>query len=172
MPRTDPEPPAAAAVPPVPIVDTEAFRRKLAGLEDPSPREGPTPANRGHLKDVASRLCVVLADLYDVSDADRTALWEHIAKALAVADERTAGDDMERFVSEALSVVKADPARAAANDGLSGLLHEMAGWPPATRAEFLAHLRTRPYAVLTFGRARWEEHKAANRAGKGANNGS
>ena len=142
---------------PIPILDTEAFRRKLAGLEDPLARSAvPGAAHRGHLKEVASRLCSVLAKLYDVDDKDRTALWQHIGKALEVADEKTTDDDVEHFVNECLSIVKADPAQSAAGDALTALLSEMAGWPAEVRHDWLNYLRSHRYPVLTFGRMRWE----------------
>jgi hypothetical protein len=148
--------------PAVPTLDTEAFRRKLVGLVDPlGPRAG--AAGRENLKSAASRLCVILAKLYAVSD-DRTKLWEHVGKAIQVADEKTSDDDVEHFVSECLALVSAEPGLAAADEDLGSLLSEMVGWPPEHRHDWLNYLRSHRYSVLTFGRQKWEEHKAANAA--------
>jgi hypothetical protein len=146
------------------ILDTEAFRQKLAGLVDPlGPRAG--AAGRENLKQIASRLCVLLAKLYAVSD-DRTKLWEHIGKAIQVADEKTADDDVEHFVSECLSLVAAEPGIAAADEDLGSLLSELSTWPPEHRHDWLNYLRSHRYSVLAFGRAKWEEFKAASAAAR------
>lgn len=153
----------SAAVPAgVTVLDTEAFRRKLVGLIDPlGPRAG--VAGRENLKSAASRLCVILAKLYAVSD-DRTKLWEHVGKAIEVANEKTSDDDVEHFVSECLALVGAEPGAAAADESLGSLLSEMVTWPPEHRHDWLNYLRSHKYSVLTFGRQKWEEHKAANLA--------
>lgn len=143
--------------PPIPVIDTAAFRRKLAGMVDPVEPKLKGAADREHLKSAANRLCVILADLYGVDDKDRLQLWEHIAKAMDVADERATDGDVERFVSEALTAVQADGARAAAHAELGGLLAEIDRWPTAVRHAFLARIRTHRYAVLSFGQRRWKE---------------
>lgn len=143
---------------PVTILDAAQFRLKLAGLADPLGPQG-GPGARENLKQAASRLCAILASLYDVSD-DRTQLWGHIGKALDVADEKTANDDIEHFLSECLASIQADPGRAAASDALTSLAMEMAAWPPEQRHEFVQYVRSHRYTVLTFGRARWESVKS------------
>lgn len=147
-----------AAPPPIAIIDAEAFRRKLAGLEDPlGPRGGATA--RENLRQAGSRLCAILASLYGVDEQDRTKLWGHIGKALEVADEKTPDDDVERFLSECLAGIQADPGRAAACDALTALTMEVAAWPAEQRHEWLDYLRAHRYPVLTFGRQRWESVK-------------
>lgn len=152
---------------PVPILDTEAFRRKLAGMADPLGPRGNGAANRAYLKETASRLCSTLAELYSV-DEDRKKLWEHVGKAFAVADEKTSDDDIEHFINECLTVVGADTGMAAANEGLTGLIMEVAEWPPETRHDFRGYLRAHRVPVLVFGRARWgqvkDERKIAREA--------
>lgn len=145
--------------PPLATLDTEAFRRKLAGLADPLGPRG-TTAGRENVRQVASRLCAILAHLYAVDESDRTKLWSHIAKALEVADEKTSDDDVEHFLSECLGSVQADPGRAAACDALTALTMELAAWPAEQRHEWLNYLRSHRYTVLTFGRAKWDDVKA------------
>lgn len=154
-----PSPPQPPPPSPIPILDAEAFRRKLAGLEDPlGPRAG--AAGRENLKQTASRLCSILAHLYGVNESDRTKLWAHIGKALEVADSKTSDDDVDHFLSECLESVGAEHGRAAACDALTALAMEVAAWPAEHRHDFLNYLRAHRYTVLTFGRARWESVKA------------
>jgi hypothetical protein len=100
-----------------------------------------------------------LASLYRVSEIDRTKIWEHIGKALEVADSKTSDDDVEHFVSECLESVQADYGQAAACDALTSLMLEMAGWPSEHRHDFLNYIRSHRHPVLTFGRQRWEQVK-------------
>lgn len=146
---------------PIPVLDTEAFRRKLAGLEDPLGPRGEGAA-RENLKQAASRLCSILASLYNVTgdDGDRTQLWGHIGKALEVADEKTSDDDIEHFLHECLASIQADPGRAAASDALTSMTMEISAWPEEQRRDFLNYVRAHRYVVLTFGRQRWERVKA------------
>lgn len=145
--------------PPLATLDTEAFRRRLAGLADPLGPRGSTAGSRENVRQAASRLCAILAHLYAVDESDRTKLWSHIGKALEVADEKTSDDDVEHFLCECLASIQADPGRAAACDALTALTMEMASWPAEQRHEWLNYLRSHRYTVLTFGRARWESHK-------------
>jgi len=154
-------------VPPaIPALDTEGFRRKLAGLVDPlGPRTG--TAGRANIKDAANRLCVVLASLDAIDTGDnRVRLWETVGKALEVADQKTSDDDIEHFVSECLTIVGAEPGVAAANDDLISLLGEMVSWPAEHRHDFLNYLRSHRYVVLTFGRQKWQQRQAENNARK------
>jgi len=140
------------------VLDTEAFRRRLARLIDPlGPRAG--AAGRENLKQAASRLCAILAHLYGVDDRDRTKVWDHVGKALVVADEKTSDDDVEHFISECLESVHAEHGKAAACEALGSLVSEIVAWPPEQRHDFLNYVRAHRYTVLTFGRQRWERIK-------------
>lgn len=161
---TQPKPRPAS----LPVLDTEAFRRKLAGMTDPLSQRGGSAGNRVYLKETASRLCSILADLYDVNGDDRTKLWEHVGKALTVADEKTTDDDIEHFINECLIVVGADIAIAAAHEGLKGLLFEVAEWSPEIRNDFLNYLRSHRVPVLVFGRAKWGQIKADRKIARDA----
>ena len=138
-------------------LDTEAFRQRLAGLIDPlGPRGG--AAGREANKNMASRLCSILASLYNVSD-DRMKLWEHVGKALSTALDRTADDDVDHFLSLCLESIQADLGQAAACDALTAVTCEVATWSAEQRHDFLGYLRSHLYSVLTFGRQRWEQVK-------------
>jgi hypothetical protein len=146
-----------AAPPGLPVLDTEEFRRRLAGLADPlGPRAG--AAGRENLKQVSARLCAIMAHLYAVDD-DRTKIWQHIGKALITALERTSDDDVEHFLTIALDSINSDHGRAASCDALTKLSCEIAAWPAEQRHDFLNYTKSHIYAVLTFGRQRWEQVK-------------
>lgn len=156
----------AAAPPAIPVIDTEAFRRKLAGLADPLAERGSDASRRVHMREAAARLCAILAELYEV-DKDRLQIRDHVAKALEVADHATTGDDVDRFVNECLVAVKADMGRASAHDGLVGLLMEAEGWDDPTRSDFLAYLRTHRVSALVHGFRKWGDIKAEKNAARG-----
>lgn len=153
-----PESTAVGTPPLPPQTDTEAIRRRLAGLADP----GRLAESRGELaeiREIAARLCSTLASLFG-EELDRITLWDRIDSALTTALSRAADGDLDRFVSTCLEHVKAAPSRAAASEPLSTLLDTFAVRPPEWRQALLAYLATHRYAVLARGRARWEEIKA------------
>lgn len=145
-----------AAPPPLDVMDTEALRRKLAGLADPATTPGAlTPAV---VKDLAIRFVSVLASLYNRDALDAVALWERIGSALATADAKC-GDDALRFASLCLEHVLAEPGKAAASPALGAVLGTLDAAKDEDRAAFLAYLRNHRYPALAFGRARWEAAK-------------
>lgn len=160
--------PMPDVAPPLPVLDTEAFRRKLAGLEDPLARDPDTPGEKAEIRALAAELVATLADLFG-PDLDRKTLWSRIGSALETADARVSDDDLERFASLCLDHVKAEPGRAAAHEGLGDLLATFAGRPTEWRFAYLGYLRSHRYPALQFGRRRWEEIRAsrANANGRG-----
>lgn len=147
-----PEAPAS-----LPRLDTEALRRELAGLVDPSPRPGST--ERQEIAEAASRLCSILASLFG-DDLDRLTLWSRIDSAIATACAKVTDGDLDRLVSLCLEHVKASPGAAAANPALGDLLATIGVRPQPWRQEFAHHLVAHRYAVLVHGRARWERVKS------------
>lgn len=139
---------------PLPTIDTEAIRRKLAGLADPLKR-GAGETEQVEIKELASRLCSILASLFGDS-LDRMTLWDRIGSAFATALAKTSDDDCDRFVSLCLEHVKADAAKAAACPALGSTLETFTIRPPEWRFAFLQYIDTHSYAVLVHGRARWE----------------
>ena len=144
--------------PPLRVLDAEAFRRKLAGLEDPLSRDTGA-SEKAEIRDCISRLCSILASLYNVP-GDRKALWEHIAKAFETSLAKVSDDDLDRFVSLCLESVQAEPALAAACEPLGQTLQLFAVRPPEWRFGFLQHIASHSYAVIVHGRARWERVKS------------
>lgn len=142
--------------PPIPVLDTEAIRRKLAGLTDPSRKPGGT--ERTEIRDIASRCCSILAHLFG-EDLDRLTLWSRIDSALETAGAKVSDDDLDRWLSLCLEHVKADAGRAAACDSLQQVIETFAVRPAEWRHELLAYIATHRYAVVARGRARWEQVK-------------
>lgn len=146
-----------ATSPPITRLDTEAFRRKLAGLSDPlSPVTG--LGEKASVKDSAIKFCSILASLYNVSE-DRTSIWEHIGKAIKTSLSKVSDDDIDRFISLCLESVQADEAKTAASAPLLAVMSTAAMWEPEHRFAFLQYLGTHSYAVLVHARARWEQVK-------------
>ena len=145
--------------PPIPVtLDTEAIRRKLAGLSDPGRLAG-SAGETSEIRETASRLCSILASLFG-DDLDRLTLWSRIDSALSTAVAKVSDGDLDRLVSLCLDHVKADPAKAAACEPLGHLISIFGVRPPAWRMALLNYLGTHRYAVLVHGRARWEDVKA------------
>lgn len=155
-------PPTSMAPPPPPLstLDTEALRRKLAGLADPD--RGPGAGEKAEIKELASGFCLALAQLFNRDSLDAVTLWERIGSGLATACAKVNDGDLDRLLSLCLDHVKADPGKAAAHPGVAGLLATFATRPPEWRFAFVDYLDSRKYVVLALGRARWEEFKATN----------
>ena len=145
---------------PLPVLDTENFRRRLAGLEDPLARDADTPGEKAEIRNLAAELIATLADLFG-DDLDRKTLWSRIGSALETADAKVSDGDLERFLSLCLEHVKADPGRAAAHSGLGSLLATFEVRSSEWRFAYVAYLHTHRYPALQFGRKRWEQVKAS-----------
>jgi hypothetical protein len=143
--------------PSLPTLDTEALRRRLAGLVDPNRQPG--VAEGAEIPETTARLCSILANLFG-EELDRMTLWARIGSAFATAHAKVANDaDLDRFVSLCLEHVAADSGRTAACEPLLQLIETFAARPPEWRHAFLSYIETRRYAVLVRGRARWERVK-------------
>jgi len=144
--------------PSLPTLDTEALRRKLAGLTDPD--RTPGQAEGVEIPEAASRFCSILASLFG-SELDRKTLWTRIDSALTTAWAKVASDaDLDLFASLCLEHVRADASAVAACEPLRQLLETFAVRPPEWRHAFLHHVHSRRYAVIVRARARWEAVKA------------
>ena len=148
--------------PPLPTMDFESFRRKLAGLTDPSVRLG-VEANAEH-KEASGNLTCSLAELFG-PDLDRITLWTRIDTALRTASAKVTDGDLDLFVSLALEHVKAEPARASLHEGLRDLLDLFEEKPVEWRQGFVEYVRSHAYPVIVAGRAKWEDRKAELKGG-------
>ena len=138
-------------------LDTEAFRRKLAGLADPNTRTGSLAPVV--VRETANRFCSILAHLFS-DQLDRLTLWDKIGAALESACSKVSDDDTDRFITLCLEGVLADPGRAAACDALGAIIGTLNVAKPEDRFAFIHHIQTHRYSVLVHGRQRWERVKA------------
>lgn len=143
--------------PPLPVLDTEAFRRALAGLADPD--RAPTAGEKAEVKEAAIRWACVLAHLFG-DDLDRLTLWSRIDSALETSLAKVSDDDLDRFAHLCLEHVRAEASRAAACDALVSVLGTFTVRPPEWRHAFLHYVAAHRFAVIAHGRARWELVKA------------
>lgn len=125
----------------------------MVGLADPERKQG--AAEKVAAKDAAVRLCTILAHLFG-DQLDRMTLWSRIDSAFTTAIAKVSDDDLDRLTDLCLEHVQAEPGKAAACDALSALRGEFSVWPIEMRHAFIGYLRSHRYAVLTFGRARWD----------------
>ncbi len=144
----------ATSPPSFTTLDTEAFRRKLAGLTDPLDRQSGL-GEKTEIRDLAHRLCSILASLYDVP-GDRTELWNHIDKAIETSLAKVSDDDVDRFLQLCLESVQAAPSKVAACKAFAMVLETVASRDSAWKFAFLDYLRAHRLPTLVHGRARWE----------------
>ncbi len=144
--------------PPIPILDTVAFRQKLAGLIDPMSRT-PGTTEKAEIRQSAVRLLSIFARLYNVP-GDRTELWQHIGKAVETSLAKVSDDDCDRFVSLCMESIQAEDSQVAACAAVLQILETFASRPPEWRHEFLSYLGTHRQAALVFARQRWEQVKS------------
>ena len=137
-------------------LDTQEFRRKLAGLADPDRHPGET--EKVEIKETAIRLCSVLAKLFG-ENLDRMTLWGRIGSAFETACAKVSDDDLDRWLNLLLEHVQADPVQAAACDAMTQLVQTWAVRPPEWRHALLNYCRSHRYPMLTHGRSRWERVK-------------
>lgn len=141
----------------LPRLDYSEFRRLEAGLVDPHRSPGKTEGEE--IRQTAHRLCSILARLFS-DQFDRTSLWSRIGTAFATACAKVSDDDLDRWCDLLLEHVGAEPGQAAACEPLTQLRQAWEARPAEWRYALLNHCRSHQYAVLTHGRARWEQVKA------------
>ncbi len=139
-------------------LDTELFRRKLAGLVDPD--RVPGRAEHETVRQDAIRFVTVLAHLFGES-LDRITLWEKIGAALRTSLAKVADGDLDRFANLCLEHIVAEDSKVAACKALLQLLESWANRPPEWRQAFLHYITTHRIPLLVHGRKRWEEVKEA-----------
>lgn len=161
-----PDQPPPAIPPPLPALSYEDFRRHLAGLSDPD-RRPESAGEKGAVKETARRLCSIFAKLFG-DDLNRMTLWGRIGSALETACAKVSDDDLDRWCDLCLEHVQADPAEAARCDALTAVRLSWETWPRELRFALLSYIRSHRYAVLTFGRQRWEQALEEAKARKAA----
>lgn len=142
--------------PPLPLLNTEEFRQKLAGLVDPRSELSSTEiaAQRDYAVEFVSALPIVFGD-----SLDRTTLWDRIGTALEIGYAKTVGDDVDFFISAVLEHIKANAAAVARCEKIAGVIAWLASCTSEEKHTWLAYMATHRYAVLVRGRSKWEASK-------------
>lgn len=146
----------------IPAIDPAEFRRRAAGLADPTRRTG--AAEAASVKEEARQLCLALCELFG-DTLDRVTLWDRIGSALLTAAAKCDDGDTDRFAALCLDHVKADPAAAARHDGFASWVVTMAARDDAYRQLFVRHCGSKAAIVLVHARAAWEQRKATKKGG-------
>lgn len=142
----------------IPVIDTQEFRRRAAGLVDPNRR--PTGAAESKsIAEEAKLLCLTLCDLFGES-LERTSLWDRIGTALATAAAKCDDGDTDRFAALCLEHVKADQAAAARHEAFARWVVTMAARDDAFRQAFVRHCGSKAAIVLVHARAAWTDPAA------------
>ena len=137
------------------VIDSAEFRRRVAGLIDPSRRPSGA-AEPQSIKDEAKLLCLTMCDLFG-RDLDRKTLWTRIGTALSTAAAKCDDGDTDRFVSLCLEHIKADDAHAARHGAFGRWVVMMAARDAAYRQAFVRHCGSKTAIVLVHARAAWTD---------------
>lgn len=153
----------------IPVIDTQEFRRRVAGLIDPQRKTG--AAEEASVKEEAKQLCLILCDLFSDS-LDRLTLWDRMASALITSAAKCDDGDTDRFAALCLEHVKADPAAAARHEGFAAWVTVMSSRDDAYRQAFVRHVAQKAPIVLVHARNAWERVKEMRKAERTAKGGA
>jgi hypothetical protein len=145
-----------STLPPLDALDTESFRRILAGLQDPENSARYTPDK---FREDASQLVFLLALCFNRDELNPTTLWERIASALRTACSKVDDGDLDRLISLALEHVKADHTKVAANEMATAIIGQLTEQDDSWRLGFVRYIKTHDYTAIVHGRRYWELHK-------------
>lgn len=134
---------------PLPELDAEAFRRRLAGFDKPTDAPSLPPEEiRQHAIRFVAALPLVFGDTLD-----RTTLWDRIASALETAYAKSV-TDRDLFITAVLEHIKAEPTKAVNCEPLQGIM--LAEWTQADSEAWMRYLATHRLAVLVHAKSAWE----------------
>jgi hypothetical protein len=140
--------------PPLPTLDTERLRQELAGLIDYDADKPEWFVSVA--KELAVDFCASLPRIFG-SDLDRLTLWDRIATAIQSAYAKTIDGDLDLFVQHVCEHIKAEPAKAVADDDFVNALQSLYDLPAESRADWLKYLTTHLIPVLVLARRRWKD---------------
>ena len=138
------------------LLSAENFRRRIAGLEDPS-RKLEAFDLRAIESDAVSFIAI-MPEMFG-EDLDRKTLWERIANGLHTASAKS-GNDVGLFVQELLGYIKADPGQVAANERFALHLETILSRPKEVQDQFVRTMSAKSYLIVTKSRAVWNLNKA------------
>lgn len=148
--------------PPLPRLDAQLFRQKLAGLADPDclTEDGAARFAAEHKK-AAVEMCLMLATHFNRRTLVVTSLWSRIGSGLMTSAAKVQDGDIGRLCTICLEHVKAIPSILAADVRAAMFIDKLSKETQEWRQSFVRYLVSHSYAVLIFGRQGWEQHKAA-----------
>jgi hypothetical protein len=109
-----------------------------------------------YAKAVAVQFCAALPAVFGES-LDRMTMWDKIASAIQSAYAKTVSGDIDLFVQHVLESIKADPARAVANEGLVEAIESLQMLPENERQDWLQYVVTHLIPVLVYARKKHKE---------------
>lgn len=143
-------------VPDLKRLDTECWRRTLAGLQDP---DCSTESRSGEYREAFISWCIVLCELFGDS-LDRTTLWDRISSGIAAACSKVVDGDLDRFCTECLNHVRADMGACSRSESLAEWVSRQTDRDIAWRQGFIRHVSNRVPILIVHGRAAWQQRKA------------
>lgn len=135
--------------PPLPTVDTMAFRQRLAGLVDPLPQK--QQFFDDHAKQLSVRFLSILPKLFG-SSLDRLTMWDKIASAVQSAYAKNASGDTDLFVQHVLETIQAEPSKTVACEPFEKVLDEIGAMNRDQQQDWLTYMATHLVPVLVFAR--------------------
>lgn len=146
--------------PPLEHLDTNELRQRLACLIDPVAEKATWFDDVA--RDIAIQFCASLPAVF--GDAlDRMTMWDKIAAAIQSAYAKTVSGDLDLFVQHVLESIKAEPARAVANEKFNRAIDSLSALHGQERQDWLQYLATHLIPVLVHAR---RDHKQSIEAGK------
>ena len=141
------------------MMNAEAFRLKLACLTDPSIKtEGVKENLIQEAIDFVSELPVFYSE-----DLDRMKLWNRIGDGLLAAAQKCNGD-VELFVNQVLTYIKAEPSKVAASDRLADLICAFGVRDSAWKESFIRQFQEYHYLIIVKSRMAWNSRRVASNA--------
>ena len=132
----------------------DKFRKKLAGLADPSAE---TPNHPFGFKQQAISLATVMARVFS-DELDRKTLWNKIGAGLKSASQkRPEGGDS--LIAAALESVLAEPGRAAMLPELEELILGVAEQEEEWNRGWAAYITRSSVIIVVHARALWNREK-------------
>lgn len=146
--------------PPLETLDTNELRQRLACLIDPVAEKAAWFDDVA--RDIAIQFCASLPSVFGDS-LDRMTMWDKIAAAIQSAYAKTVSGDLELFTQHVLESIKAEPARAVANEKFNAAVDALAALHGQERQDWLQYLATHLIPVLVHAR---RDHKQSIEANK------
>jgi hypothetical protein len=137
----------------------EEFRLKLACLIDNSIQ---TEGVKQNLINEAVDFVSELPKLYS-DDLDRMAMWDRIGNGMVAAVAKCNGD-IDLFLNQLLSYIKAEPSKVACNERIAAMLHSFITRDKAWKDAFIRQFQEINYRIIIEARQVWNSKKGVRNA--------